>query len=100
MRLILKTELNAANRIQAINSLAIPVVTYSCNIINWQIEEICRMDAKTRKFLTINRMYHPKADKDRIYISRIQGGRGLTQLELSYKTTTIGLKKCLMKNED
>ena len=35
VRMILKSELNAANGIEAINTLAIPVVTYSFNIINW-----------------------------------------------------------------
>ena len=33
--MILKSELNAANRIEPINTLAIPVVTYSFKIINW-----------------------------------------------------------------
>ena len=40
VQLVLKTELNAANRIEAINTLAIPVVTCSFNIINWQMQEI------------------------------------------------------------
>ena len=91
----MKTELNAANRIEAIKTLAIPVVTYSFNIIHWQMQEIRRMDAKIRKLMTIHRMHHPKADVDRIYIPRNKGGRGLVRLELSYKTTTIGLKQYL-----
>ena len=44
VRPILKTELNSANRTEAINILAIPVVTYSFNIINWTIPEIRRLD--------------------------------------------------------
>ena len=99
-RLVLKTELNAKNRIQAINALAVPVVTYSFNIINWNVSEIQRMDTKTRKILTANRMHHPKADVDRIYLPRKQGGRGLTQLSLAYKTTTIGLQAYLHTTND
>ena len=38
VRIVLKTELNAANKFEAINTLAIPVVTYSFNIINWKTE--------------------------------------------------------------
>ena len=34
IRLVLKTELNSKNRIEAINSLTVPVVQYSFNIIN------------------------------------------------------------------
>ena len=35
MRSVLTSELNARNRIDSINSLALPVVTYSFTIINW-----------------------------------------------------------------
>ena len=34
VRAVLKTELNSANRIRAINTLTIPVVTYTFNIVN------------------------------------------------------------------
>ena len=34
VRAVLKTELNSANRTQAINTLTIPVVTYTFNIVN------------------------------------------------------------------
>ena len=44
-----------------------------------------------RKLLTINKMHHPKADVDRLYIRRSDGGKGLLQLELMYKTIIIGL---------
>jgi len=80
--------------------LAVPVVTYSFNIINWTIADINRLDAKTRKFLTINRMHHPKADVDRLYIRRKEGGRGLLQLLAAYKTTTIGLEAYLKEKQD
>ena len=96
IRSIMKTELNAKNII-AINTLALPIVTYSFNIINWNLNEIKRLDAKIGKQLTINRMHHPKADVDRLYIPRKKGGRGLIQLELSYKPSTIGLDKYLKK---
>ena len=35
-------------------------------------------------------MHYPKANVDRLYIPRNEGGRGMIQLELSYKTSTIG----------
>ena len=100
VRAILKTELNSANRVEAINTLVIPVVTYSYNVINWNIPEIKRIDTKIRKLLTTHRMHHPKSDVDRLYVPQKEGGRGLIQLELTYKTTTIGLKKYLETNDD
>ena len=92
VRLILKSELNAVNRIAAINSLAISVITYSMNIFNWQINDIKKLDIKTRKFLTMYRMHHPKADVDRLYLPRSEVGRGLIQIELTYKIATVGLE--------
>ena len=100
VRAILKTELNSANRIEAINTLAIPVVTYSLNIINWTLPDIRKIDTKIRKLLTVNRMHHPKADIDRLYVPRADGGRGMIQLELTFKTTTIGLHKYLSTTKD
>ena len=40
LRMIMKTELNARNKITAIRALAVPVLRYSFGIINWRIEEI------------------------------------------------------------
>ena len=100
VRLILKSEVNAVNRIAAINSLAIPVITYSMNIVNWQINDIKKLDTKTRKFLTMYGMHHPKTDVDRLYLPRNEGGRGLIQIELTYKITTTGLETYLRESED
>ena len=40
LRMILKSELNAGNKITAIGALVVPVLRYSFGIINWRIEEI------------------------------------------------------------
>ena len=98
--LILKTELNSKNKITAINSLAVPVVVYSFNIVNWNHSELRKLDAKSRKRFTCHRMHHPKSDVDRLYVPRNQGGRGMIQLEMSYKTTTIGLAEYLDNSDD
>ena len=42
IKAILRTELNAKNRFIAINTLAILLVTYSFNIINWTLAEILK----------------------------------------------------------
>ena len=94
IRMVLKSKLNSANKLEAINTLAVPVGTYSFNI-NWTLQELARLDTKTRKFLTMYKKHHPKSDEDRLYLPRTEGGRGLIQLELSYKSTTIGLDKYL-----
>ena len=100
VRLILESELNASNRVNAINSLAIPVVTYGFGIIKWSITDIRRIDGKIRKLLTSFRMHHPKSDVDRIYLPRKIGGRGLIQLEQSFKTSLVGLEEYLKTTDD
>ena len=100
VRLVTKSELNGSNKIEAINTLAVPVFTYSVNIVNWQMSEIRKLDTKTRKLLSMERMNHPKADVERMYLPREGSGRGLTPLELVFKTTTVGLNSYLEQTED
>ena len=97
---ILKTELNSANQIQAINTLAIPIVTYSFNVINRNLPVIKKMGPKIHKLLPCGRMHHPKADVEILYVPRCEGGRALMWLEMNFKTTAIGLDKYLSTTND
>lgn len=45
-------------------------------------------------------MRHPTADIDKLYLPRISGGRGLIQIEATYKTTTIDLEAYINSNTD
>ena len=58
------------------------------------------MDVNLRKLITSHRMHQLRADVERLYVKRENGGRGLIQLELIYKTTTIGLKENLDTTTD
>ena len=100
VRAVLQSELNAKSKSEAINTLAIPVVSYSFNVVNWNLEEIKRIDRKIRKLMTLSRIHQPKADVNRMYIPRKEGGRGMINLEMTFKTTTIGLNSYLESSED
>ena len=43
-------------------------------------------------------MHHPKADLSSMYIPRKEGGRGMMNLEMAYKTTTISLNSYLQSS--
>ena len=73
LRLVLGTELSAKNKIQAIGSLALPVLRYSFGNVNWRQEEPQKLDRKTRKLLIIHGQHHPKAGIDRLYVPRKWG---------------------------
>ena len=99
VRLILRTKLNGRNKIEAVNSLAVPVVQYSFGIIDWKISELKKIKTKTGKLSNIHKMLHPKADVERLYIPRKEGGRGLIEVETAFKIATIGTDHHL-KNKD
>ena len=78
---VLKSKLNGVNTFSAINSRAVAVVRYSAGIVHWRKDELQEIDRKTRKLLTIYRTYHTQSDKDRLYVKRKTGGRGLISVE-------------------
>jgi hypothetical protein len=98
VRMVLKSELNARNKITAIGALAVPILRYSFGIINWRLEEIKQIDRKATKMLTMYKMHHPKADIERLYVKRKEGGRGLVQVEVAYKTEIINLQNILTQS--
>ena len=80
--------------------LAIPIITYGFIIIGWNLNEVKRLDVKVRKMMTTHSMHRPKADIHHLYLPRSNWGRVLTQLELSYKTSAIGLFRFLNLSDD
>ena len=100
LSLVLGTELSAKNKIQAIESLAVPVLRYSFGIVNWHQAELQKLDQKTRKLLTIHGQHHPKADVDRLYVPKKQGGRGLMQLEAAHAVEITKLAEYVDRKED
>ena len=63
VKLVLKSELNARNKIAAINTLAVPVIVYSYGIINWKLEEIQDLDRMTSE----TTVHEPDASKESRY---------------------------------
>lgn len=59
------------------------------------------MDRQTRKLLNIHGALHPRADIDRLYIPRKNGGRGMHSLETSHAITMTGLNTYIkLKKKD
>ena len=100
IKLVLKSELNARNKIAAINTLAVPLILYSYGVTDWKLDEIHDLDRMTRKQLCMNWMLAKKADVDRIYLPCQEGGRSLMNLEKGYKATMIGLQMYMTNKDD
>ena len=92
VRKVAESTLNGQNKIQAINTWAIPILRYTGGIMDWTKENLHQLDTKTRKILTINRMLHPKADVDRIYLPRQSGGRGLMSAEDTVQLESMNIR--------
>ena len=99
IKLVLKSDMNARNKITANNTLAVPVILYSYGVIDWKLDEIQDLDRMTRKQLCMNWMLAKKPDVDRIYLPCQEGGRSLMNLQNKYKATMIGLQT-YMTNKD
>ena len=76
-KLIMKSRLNGRNKIIAINTWAVSLMRYGAGIVKWTKSELDEIDRKTRKVLTLNKELQPRSDVDRLYVSRMAGGRGL-----------------------
>ena len=49
--------------------------------LKWTREELKQMDKRTRKLMTMQKALHHRDDIDRLYVSRKEGRRGLTNIE-------------------
>ncbi|XP_075170249.1 uncharacterized protein LOC142242567 [Haematobia irritans] len=76
-----KSSLNGRNVIKAINTYAIPLLTYTFGILNWSNTDLINLDRKIRTTLSKTRHHHPKSSVERINIPRKQGGRGLLNIQ-------------------
>ena len=76
------------------------IIIIIIGIVNWHQEELQKLDRKTRKLLTIHGQHHPKADVDRLYVPRKQGGRGLMQLEAALAVEITKLVEYVDRKED
>ena len=91
----LKSKLNGGNIISAIISRAVSIVRFGAKIISWTKMELEELDRKTRKLMAIYEVQHSKADFDRLYLQRCEGGRGLIELEDCMKIEVHSLERYL-----
>ena len=62
--------------------------------------ELEELDRRTRKLMTMYGVHHPKADVDRLYLQRCEGGRGLLGLEDCMQIDVHSLEKYLSASKE
>lgn len=90
---IVKTKLYSRELFKAINTYAVPVLTYSFGIVKWTHTDIADIKRMTSKILTGARDHHPKSSTERLTLPRISGGRGLIDLHQLYNKQKNLLRK-------
>ena len=100
LKAICKTELTPKNKIQAINQLAIPVISYGFGVVDWPQGIINDIDVRTRKLLTIHKVTYKNSCLDRIYLPRSEGGLGLIEVNQCFKSAIVALGQYLHTSED
>lgn len=99
MKKILTTELNGQNKIKAINSWCVPILSYSFGIIPWTKTDLQALDRQTRVLMTQHRIHHPRSCMERLYLPRAMGGRGLINLEKFAQKEKFNLKKYFLNKK-
>ena len=87
LKLLMKSELNDENLIQAINSKIVPVADYPMNVCKMTKGELNELDQIVKRELRKNDMLGRQASDERLYLKRDQGGRGLKSMRDVYAET-------------
>ena len=65
----------------AFNTWEVSVMISGAGNLQSNTDELKSLDRRTRKFMTIHGVLHPKSDIGGVYLSREMGGRGLISCE-------------------
>lgn len=100
LRQILRTNLKAKHITTAINTYAIPVISYSFGLLKWTNTDLDSINRLTRKKLTEHRSHHPHGCLQRLYLPRTNGGRGLLDIKRLHSKISNGMREYFYKNMD
>ena len=73
----IKSDLNSKNTMTAINTYALPALSYGFVVLDWSITNLNIIDRETRNILKKNHAIQNTSNTLRLYIPRKNGGRGL-----------------------
>ena len=93
------SELSSVNKVIALNSFAVPVLTTTDAVLNWTIFEIKEIDMKTRKHLTMSRNVHPDGDIDKLYLPWGQRGRSIKMSAQMFESRIISVARYINKQK-
>lgn len=96
---VLRTGLNAKNLVSAINTYAIPILTYSFGIIKWSNTDLEALERIIRTNLTRYKYHHPKSAVQRVTLPRRDGGRGLINIKNLHVKQILSIRNYFYEKE-
>ena len=100
LKLLMKSELNDENLIQAINSKVIPVAAYPINVCKMTKGELNELDQIVKRELRKSNILGKQASDERLYLRRDQGGRGLKSMRDVYAETRTRIACYMCKSNN
>ena len=97
---ILDTPMSNQNKINAISTFVLPVLTSFMPVIFFSQEDLNEADLKVKRLLTERGARHPQHLNTLLYASRSIGGWGLKQISSVYKETKIKAALRLATNDN
>lgn len=80
MHTICKSLLSFPNKIKAINTYAVPTLTYSFGVIKWSKTDLDNLYRLIRTIMTKHRLRHPKSATERLSLPQQKGGMGIIDI--------------------
>ena len=91
IKVIMRSTLNSRNKIIAINTWTVSLMRHGAGIVKWTKSELDKIGRKTRKVMTLNKKLHPRSYVDWLYVSRMEGERGLIGCKMCVKAEKYSL---------
>lgn len=97
---LMKSKLNGKNLVKAVNTYAIPAITYSFGIIKWTQTDLRNLQRTIRTTMTQYNYHHPKSCVERMILPRRNGGRGVLDIEALHDKQVKSLREYFVKKGD
>lgn len=89
---VMISELNGSNKVKAINTFAVPVISYSFGVIGWTGTDLEGLNRIVRVCFTRHRSHHPRSSVERFHLSRARGGRGVVDFREVHAKQLLNLR--------
>ena len=98
VRAIWKSQLNGRNKTIPNNTFTVAILIPTIGILDWTLKELEEADVKTCKVLCMTGNFHRKSNVNRLYVKRMEGGRGLKKFEDYFKTRMVAIRRHLIRD--